>query len=71
MTLQIDIPIKLEKELQTLIFATLKQAVQELQQQNQSKEWMSQKEGAAYAGVLTTHSLSSEKWGYGSVKLME
>lgn len=51
MTLQLDMPVVLEKELQTVILTTLKQAVQDLQQQNPIKEWMSLKEGAAYAGV--------------------
>ncbi|WP_225340452.1 DNA-binding protein [Lysinibacillus capsici] len=51
MTLQLDMPARLEKELQAVILTTLRQAVQDFQQQNQSKEWMNLKEGAAYAGV--------------------
>ncbi|WP_342533331.1 helix-turn-helix domain-containing protein [Lysinibacillus sp. FSL K6-0057] len=51
MTLQLDMPARLEKELQTVILTTLRQAIQDLQQQHQNKEWMSLKEGAAYAGV--------------------
>lgn len=40
MTLQLEMPVRLEKELQTIILTTLRQAVQDLQQQNLNKEWM-------------------------------
>ena len=51
MTLQLEVSTGLERELQSVILTTIRQAVQDLQQQNPSKEWMSLKEGAAYAGV--------------------
>ncbi len=51
MTIQLDMPVRLEKELQTVILTTLRQAILDSQKQNQNREWMSLKEGAAYAGV--------------------
>lgn len=51
MTIQLDMPARLEKELQTVILTTLRQAIQDLQKQHQNKEWLSLKEGATYAGI--------------------
>lgn len=48
MTLQIDLPVNFENEIKSVILTAIKQAVQDMQQH---KEWMSLKEGAAYAGV--------------------
>lgn len=51
MKLELEMPTGLETQLQSAILTTLRQAVRDFQQSNPSKEWMSLKEGAAYAGV--------------------
>lgn len=51
LTLKLEMPVEFEKDLQTAIFATIKQVIQEIHIENSNKEWMSLKEGAAYAGV--------------------
>lgn len=51
MTTQLEMSAGLEKELQTVFLTTLRKAIQDLHQQNTSKEWMNLKEGAVYAGI--------------------
>jgi len=50
MNLELNLPVLLETQLREITSKAFKVAINELQQ-NKTKEWMSLKEGALYAGV--------------------
>ncbi|WP_318616760.1 DNA-binding protein [Sporosarcina sp. YIM B06819] len=50
MNLELNLPLLLETQLHDITSKAFKAAINELQQNN-TKEWMSLKEGASYAGV--------------------
>lgn len=51
MQLEFDIPQGLEEQLRHVVLTATKEAINQYQKQLTAKEWMSLKEGAAYAGV--------------------
>jgi len=51
MRVELDMPVGLEDELKALILNATKQALDQSQKQQITKQWLSLKEGASYAGV--------------------
>lgn len=51
MRMELDMPQGLEEQLRHVVLTAIKEAINQHQQQLSAKEWMSLKEGAAYAGV--------------------
>lgn len=51
MRIEFDMPQGLEEQLRNVVLTTVKEAINHHKEQQSSKEWMSLKEGAAYAGV--------------------
>lgn len=51
MRIELEMPAGLEEELRSIVLLTVKDAFSEFVKYQQTKEWMSLKEGADYAGV--------------------
>lgn len=51
MRIELDMPQGLEEQLKQIVFNATKEAMEEQQKKLATKEWLSLKEGALYAGV--------------------
>ncbi|MGG0666947.1 DNA-binding protein [Lederbergia citrisecunda] len=51
MRIELDMPQGLEEQLRNVVLTTVREAMNHHKEQQSSKEWMSIKEGSAYAGV--------------------
>lgn len=51
MRIELDMPTGLEEQLKVVVLTATKEAIEKSQKLIAAKEWMSLKEGAAYAGV--------------------
>ncbi|MCG7346079.1 helix-turn-helix domain-containing protein [Sporosarcina sp. ACRSL] len=51
MRIELDMPQGLEEQLRNVVLNTVREAMNQYNEQQLSKEWMSLKEGSAYAGV--------------------
>ncbi|MEQ6856090.1 DNA-binding protein [Lysinibacillus capsici] len=51
MRIELEIPQGLEDQIRNVVLSTIKDAFSEFAKYTQTKEWMSLKEGAEYAGV--------------------
>lgn len=51
MKIELEMPVGLEEQLRSVVLSTVKDAINTFAGQSTTKEWMSIKEGADYAGV--------------------